>query len=158
MDILTFDIVKPLNKDYLTTIISVNGIDLRLIIGFLEEEQINPNNFCLRAGAYEGISPLIAFYFHNHFCKKTAKRFRQAGEHYTLYEYAYSEASLGHTLSCKIIISDDQVSWFDFKVFSNLPSPPFIYNDLSFCFDKKKYLAAIDDIKRKKLKTYLSEF
>ena len=152
MDTIAFELSKSNIDDYLTTSIIINGTDLRDILTYLELNELSTMNQVFAAGAYEGISPFIAFHLHNHFMKETVKEYIYDDAKYALLDYQFSGVPGDHTLVCDIDIRDNQIIWSKFQNCSNLLEHSFCYTDLSFCFDRKQYESAIQNIIENEIK------
>ncbi|MCH2046186.1 MAG: hypothetical protein MK212_18875 [Saprospiraceae bacterium] len=154
-DTIYFDIALSQLGDYLTTEIYINGIDLRVILTNIEVKQIHANdaNSLRLAGAYEGVSPFIAFHLKNHFYKNSINEYMYDDCFYTIYEYAYSGVPEDHTLSCRIDFVKNKVIWSEFKNFSKICPEGFDYEGLTFTFDRRAYMNAIDNVKLNRIKS-----
>lgn len=131
----------------MTTVIYLNGIDLKAIIEEIETEQLAKKGLTVRNGCYEGISFFIAFHWQNHFLCKTLKEYIYCDQRYTLYDYKYSGIPGDHSLTCKIAIGSEEVVWYDFKNFSKIIPFELDYRGLKFHFDSNQYYDAINLIK-----------
>lgn len=152
MDRIQFDITRSQIGDYLTTNIFVNDYDLRGIISKIEYEQLKPSHDQVKLiGAYEGLSPFIAFHLHNHFCKQTINEYRYTDDQFALLEYMHSGVPGDHTLTCKIDMHDDVVRWRHFKLFSKIYPNGLDYGALAFEFEKTAYIATINRLKEQQL-------
>ncbi|MEM9362138.1 MAG: hypothetical protein AAGA43_05855 [Bacteroidota bacterium] len=147
IDKISFGCLKSELEDYLTTVIYINGVDLKRIIEGMEAEQMAKKGLNVCNGCYEGISLFIAFHNQDHFLGKTLKDYIYQDQWYTLYDYKYSGVPGDHSLSCKITFEDQQVVWHSFKNFSKIISFDLDYNNLEFRFTKEQYLEAIETIK-----------
>ncbi|MFC5045603.1 hypothetical protein ACFSTE_18800 [Aquimarina hainanensis] len=153
MDTIHFDIQKSNIEDYLTTAIFVNNIDLKDILFQVEQSQIKDPSLINIAGAYEGISPYIAFHLKNHFLKDTIREYQYYGDRFTLMEYANTGIPGDHTITCQIDICKDVVEWSNFKNFDSLTAIEFDYSDIgSFRFERKQYEAAISTLCNNQIK------
>ncbi|WP_108868789.1 hypothetical protein [Aquimarina aquimarini] len=146
MDTIEFGIVHSNVDDYLTTTIYINGYDLKDILGSIEINQVKKNDDQFMVGAYEGISPFIAFHTHNHFLKDTVNEYIYFDNRFVLLEYINSGIPGDHTIACNIDIYQDTVKWSNFKNFSILSESDFKYEELSFSFDRKQYEKAIEEM------------
>ncbi|MEM6966829.1 MAG: hypothetical protein AAF573_18840 [Bacteroidota bacterium] len=151
MDNIHFSISTSRLEDYFITDIFVNGIDLRSIIAKIEQQQLQPIGYAQLSGAYEGISPFLAFHLHDHFNGKTVNEYLYYDFCFTLFNYMYSGVPGDHTLTCKIEITKDKVRWYDFKNFSKIYTGKIDYGELSFSFSAESYRAAIENLKKNEI-------
>jgi hypothetical protein len=143
-DKIEFSYVKSQLEDYMTTLIFINGTDLKSIIGNIEKRQCAKEGFCMRqGGCYEGICFFIAFHYQNHFLLRTLDDYIYDGQRFTLYDYRYTGIPGDHSLTCKISIGKDEVIWHDFKNYSKISPIEFDYGKLKFCFGINQYFDAI---------------
>lgn len=151
-DKIEFSSIKSNLEDYMTTLIFINGIDLRSIVGSIERKQCAKKGICLRGGnCYEGICFFIAFHYQNHFLLRTLEDYIYDGQRFTLYDYVYSGIPGDHSLTCKISINEEEVIWYDFKNFSKVLPLEFDYENLEFRFCINQYFDAINSIRRSTL-------
>ncbi|MEM1320708.1 MAG: hypothetical protein AAGG75_10660 [Bacteroidota bacterium] len=151
MDTIAFDLSESRIGDHLTTNIYINNTDLRSIISAIEFRQLAGTKTAFINGAYEGISPFIAFHLHDHFYKKTINEYRYFDNRFAVYDYMYSGIPGDYTLACRIEINKHYVRWYDFKNFSELCPQNFDYGDLHFTFDALDYQQAISNLKKTKI-------
>lgn len=152
MDSISFNISKSRTQDHYTTSVIINGLDLVEILAQIEQRQINfmPDDYIV--GAYEGVSPFIAFHLHNHFLKDTIHAYRYHKDHYSVLEYVNSGIPGEHTVACQIKIDKDKVFWSDFKNYSIHLSKSFNYDDVKFEFDRKQYELAIQNFQSNEIR------
>ncbi|MEM9824559.1 MAG: hypothetical protein AAF985_25960 [Bacteroidota bacterium] len=143
-DEIAFSCVKSQIEDYMTTMIYINGIDLKSIIGAIESEQFAKKGLRLQNSSYEGICFFIAFHYQNHFLGKTLGDYIYDKERYTLFEYQYSGIPGDHSLTCKTSIKKEVVTWYDFKNYSKVIPFELDYGDLQFSFCINQYIDAIN--------------
>jgi len=144
-DTIEFSCVKSQLEDYLTTVIYINGMNLKLMVESIENRQCAKKGLCIqRGGCYEGICFFIAFHYQNHFLCKTLTDYIYDQQRYTLYDYKYSGIPGDHSLTCKIKIETDEVIWYDFKNFSKVIPFDLDYGNLEFRFCLNQYLDAIN--------------
>ncbi|MEM6633440.1 MAG: hypothetical protein AAF694_27450 [Bacteroidota bacterium] len=146
MNTIQFSLTSSKIEDYLTTAIYIDGIDLKEILAYYEMGQIENRQLQSLVGAYEGISAFIAFHLNSHFLKDTIQEYIQSDYGYTLFEYAYSGIPGEHNVSCHINIHQDTVEWINFKNRSIFLKKCFQYQGLHFCFDRKQYEQAIEEV------------
>lgn len=147
MDKIDFGCVKSELEDYMTTLIYINGIDLKHIVEGIEAQQFAQKGLTIQNGSYEGISFFIAFHNQDHFLCKTLHDYVYQEEQYTLFDYKYSGIPGDHSLTCKIAIGSEEIVWYDFKNFSKIIPFELEYGNLQFRFSTKQYREAIDVIK-----------
>ena len=152
MDTISFDITNSVIDDYLTPSIFINGYDLKGILAAIEQRQIEAGENENFVGAYEGISPFIAFHSHDHFLKNTINEYHYYDNKFALLEYVNSGIPGDHTIACNIDILKDTVKWYNFQNYSLLMQKQFTYEGLSFTFHKKQYKEAITAITNTKIK------
>ena len=147
MDKIDFTCLKSDIEDYMTTVIYVNGINLKNVIEEIETAQLAKKDLFVQNGCYEGICFFIAFQYKNHFLGKTLNEYIYEGQRYTLYDYKCSGIPGDHSLACKISIKSKEIIWHDFKNFSKVIPYELDYKDLEFHFCKEQYLHAINSAK-----------
>lgn len=134
-------------ENYLTTDIYINGVDLRQKIEVSEMIQLNNHGLRLLDGCYEGISYYIAFEYKNHFLGNTLDGYVYDDKRYTIYEYKCSGVPGDHSLTCKISMTSETVTWYDFKNYSKIVPFQFDYSGLEYCFSISQYIKAINTAK-----------
>lgn len=155
MDYINFDVSKSRLEDYATTDIYINDFDLRDIVADIEYNQLKSlgkENLC---GAYEGISPFLAFHLHDHFHGKSVSDYIY-NSRYSLFDYRYSGIPGDHTLTCKIYDKGEKVIWTDFRNYSKIVNEDIDYGALRFEFAKDSYDRAIDFLKETKIRKMYS--
>ncbi|MEL6636846.1 MAG: hypothetical protein AAFW73_21435 [Bacteroidota bacterium] len=148
MDTIRFDCAPSTVGDQWTTNIYINGTDLRAIISRIEARQLAAVNLGFINGAYEGVSPFIAFHLYDHFFKETVPEYWYDNDRLTLFDYMFSGVPGDYSLACRIDLGEDRVRWHGFRHFSTIYPRGFNYGDLSFTFDRAAYRAAIDYVKQ----------
>lgn len=152
MDTISFALQHSNVEDYLTTSILVNGLELKDILAQIEVNQIKDKSDNFIVGAYEGISPFIAFHSHNHFLKNTINEYIYFGNRFSLLEYINTGIPGEHTVACQIEILKETVHWKNFKNFSIYLKEEFSYGDLVFEFDRNQYESAIERLSENEIK------
>lgn len=147
IDKIDFGCLRSELEDYMTTVIYVNGTDLRSIIDQIEMKKSIQNGLKIQNDLYEGISFFIAFHNQNHFLCETLNDYIYDEKRYTLFDYKYSGVPGDHSLTCKIEIGVDEVIWYDFKNFSKIFETELNYNGLEFRFSTDQYFEAINTIR-----------
>ena len=71
IDSIEFGYTKSKLEDYMTTSITINGLDLKKKTQAIEHPQFAKKGICMENGCYEGISFFIAFDNQNHFLCRT---------------------------------------------------------------------------------------
>lgn len=141
----------------MTTLIYVNGVDLKSIVEHIERKQCTKKGLCIQpGGCYEGICFFIAFHYRNHFLLKTLDDYVYGGQRFTLYDYKYSGIPGDHSLTCKISIQQEEVLWYDFKNFSKVLPIEFDYGNLEFHFCINQYFDAISSARSSTLEDTFS--
>lgn len=154
MDKISFLISN--SKDYLTTSIMINNINLIDILTQIEYKQLKNKKERLIIGAYEGISPFIAFHSHNHFLKNTISEYLYFDNRFTLLDYINTGIPGDHSVACNIDIHKKTIEWSNFKNFSILIENKLSYGKLNFIFERKQYERAINDFKSNEIKNLYS--
>ena len=147
IDSIEFGCTKSKLEDYMTTSITINGIDLKKKIQSIEHPQFAKKEICMENGCYEGIAFFIAFDNQNHFLCRTLSDYIYTGNRYALYDYKNSGILGDHSITCKITLESDKVIWHDFKDFSKIIPFNLDYGNLKFQFSLDQYCDAINVVR-----------
>lgn len=149
-DRIEFGCIRSNLEDYMTTSIRINGMDLRRIIEEIELPQLVKRGIDMQRVGYEGISFFIAFHNQDHFLCRTLSDYVYEDKRYALYDSRNSGIPGEYSLTCKIKMEENTVSWYDFKNFSEILPFDMSYRDLAFHFSLDQYCDAIDSIRNNK--------